>query len=122
MFLIRSLKDGLEDNQLVLKEMIEFTGKQYQTWMNKSETLNLKEPLDQNDLKAWQGVPLRVYIGFLEDLVDKTLIFNEEYKERKKKQYQEMMDLELSMLQVKKVEEARVVKGRTRINAHPKDV
>jgi len=88
--------------------MVEFTGKQYQSWVNKSDTLSLKEPLDQNDLKAWQGVPLRVYIGFLEDLVDKTLIFNEEYKERKKKQYQEMMDQELQMLQVKKVEEPRL--------------
>lgn len=81
---------------MVLKEMVDFTGKQYQTWMNKSQTLQLKNPLDENDLKSWQGVPLRTYIGFLEDLVDKTVIFNEEYKAIKKKQYQETIDLELS--------------------------
>jgi hypothetical protein len=67
--------------------MVDFTGKQYQQWMNKSSTLTVQNPLDENDLKSWQGVPLKVYMGFLEDLVDKTLIFNDEYKERKKKQY-----------------------------------
>ena len=89
--------------------------------MNKIQTLQLKPPLDENDLKAWQGVPLKVYMGFLEDLVDKSVIFNEEYKEIKRKQFQELIDLELSQ-QTKKAEESKVIKGRTRINAHPRDV
>lgn len=90
---------------------------QYGKWMGKGASQSLVLPLNKHDLEAWDSVPLGKYLGFLEDVVDQTVKFKHEQNRRK----------ELERIRLLEEEgddhyQSKILRGRTRLNAHPADV
>jgi hypothetical protein len=88
--------------------------------MNKGAADNLVLPLSSGELLIAETVPINKFLGFLEDIVDETLKFKEELA--KKKDLEALKQSEREEIEQNNLQENKILRGRTRLNAHPSDV
>jgi hypothetical protein len=110
------LEEGIKELKGLNKELQKAGNDQYRHWMNKAASQNLVLPIQKHEIKNFESVPLSKYLGFLEDIVDQACKFKEE------KLYRMELERIRQMEEDGEHYESKIIRGRTRLNAHPTDV